>query len=153
MPDLRGHWYLGVYNNDPVNVAYTIRAVLPDTNGLLVSAQKLVVQETLLPAPHGLLVSWNSVVGESYVILYAPSLTPPVAWAQIGAVTATTPLTTFEVFPVPACTSCFKIVQVVNLQPVLAIQLGATNNVPDLLVHRLSRLHRPIRADRVRTVV
>ena len=38
VPDLRGDWYLGVYNNQLTNdVAYTIRAILPE-GGILVSA-------------------------------------------------------------------------------------------------------------------
>ena len=33
VPDLRGHWYLGVYNNGPVNVTYTIRASIAGRGG------------------------------------------------------------------------------------------------------------------------
>ena len=47
LPDLRGNWLLGVYNNEPTNVAYTIRATTPSTNGLLVSALPIII--TLSP--------------------------------------------------------------------------------------------------------
>ena len=39
--DLRGHWYLGVYNNERTNITYTIRAALPDYQGILDSGQPL----------------------------------------------------------------------------------------------------------------
>ena len=129
LPDLRGHWYLGVYNNELFNVAYTIRAVLPDNNGLLVSAQPLRMALTPLNPPHGLLLSWNSVEGEHYFVQYTASIAAPVTWTNIGFVTATTPLTTFEVLPVPSAPAFFRIVQVFSSQPRLNIQLWPTNQV------------------------
>jgi subtilisin-like proprotein convertase family protein len=133
VPDLRGHWYLGVYNNEKVNVAYTLRAALPDTNGLLVSAQKLQMTLTTLSPPHGLLLSWNSVEGEGYFVQYTASNTVPITWTNIGFVTATTPLTTFEVLPVPSNAAYYQIVQAIPPQPsslpTLHIQLWATNQV------------------------
>ena len=47
--DLRGHWYLGVYNNEQTNLTYTIRATLPDYQGLLTSGQPLRLGLTVLP--------------------------------------------------------------------------------------------------------
>jgi subtilisin-like proprotein convertase family protein len=133
VPDLRGHWYLGVYNNEKVNVAYTLRAALPDTNGLLVSAQKLQMTLTTLSPPHGLLLSWNSVEGEGYFVQYTASNTVPITWTNIGFVTATTPLTTFEVLPVPSGAAYYQIVQAIPARPsslpTLHIQLWATNQV------------------------
>jgi len=129
VPDLRGVWYLGVYNNERTNVAYTIRAALPDANGLLVSAQPLRVGLSVLPPPHGLLLSWNSVIGERYIIQFTASIVSPVTWTNLGSVTATTPLTTFEVLPVPPNGGFFRIVQVYSFQPTLTIQLWPTNQV------------------------
>jgi hypothetical protein len=133
LPDLRGHWYLGVYNNELFNVAYSIRAALPNTNGMLISGQPIQFTATPLSPPHGLLISWNSVAGEAYYVQYSPSVTPPVTWTSLGYVVATTPLTTFEVLPVPSGTAFYQIVQVIPTQPtslpILQIQLAATNQV------------------------
>ena len=129
LPDLRGHWYLGVYNNELTNVAYTIRAVLPDTNGLLVSAQPLELALTPLNPPHGLLLSWNSVVGERYFVQYTASIAAPVTWTNIGFVIATTPLTTFEVLPVPNGPPFTGSSRCSSSQPTLHIQLWPTNQV------------------------
>jgi hypothetical protein len=129
VPDLRGHWYLGVYNNETNNVAYTLRAVLPDADGLLLSAQPLKMSITTLNPPHGLLISWNSVVGEPYIVQYTASIAAPVTWANLGFVVATTPLTTFEVLPVPNAPAYYRIVQAVSSQPTLHIQLWPPNQV------------------------
>ncbi len=100
LPDLRGQWYLGVYNHETANVAYTIRAVVA-TNGLLVAAKPIVLQASLLSAPEpGILLKWDSVEGERYLIDFSPSLVPTV-WTLIGDVRATTPCTTF-LAPIPA---------------------------------------------------
>jgi hypothetical protein len=127
VPDLRGHWYLGVFNNELTNVTYTIRAVLPNSEGLLVSGQPR--QQTLTPLspPHGLLISWNSVVGEHYFVQYSTNLAGP--YSNIGFVVATTPLTTFEVLPVPNGRSFYRILQVFSDRPTLRIQLASGNRV------------------------
>ena len=129
LPDLRGHWYLGVYNNERSNVAYTIRAALPDNFGLLASAQPLRVAVTPLNPPHGLLLSWNSVEGESYFVQYTANIAAPVAWSNLGFVTATTPLTTFEVLPMPSAPAFFRIVQVFAFYPTLYIRVAPPNQV------------------------
>ena len=129
LPDLRGHWYLGVYNNETVRVAYTLRAALPNTNGLLVSAQTLQLVQTPLNPPGGLLLSWNSVAGESYLVNSATSLVGPVNWTTLGSVVATTPWTTFAVPVVPGGSAYYQIVQVASLQPQLTIQLWPTNRI------------------------
>ena len=72
---------------------------------------------TPLNPPHGLLLSWNSVEGERYFVQYTASLAAPVTWTNIGFVTATTPLTTFEVLPVPTAPAFFRIVQVFSSRP------------------------------------
>jgi subtilisin-like proprotein convertase family protein len=131
VPDLRGHWYLGVYNNEQTNVTYTIRAVLPDDRGFLTSAQPFTMSLTSLNPPHGVLLSWNSVEGESYFVQYTSGLTVPVSWTNIGFVVATTPLTTFEVLPMPVPSELtnYQIIQVSSSQPTLNIQLYSTNQV------------------------
>jgi hypothetical protein len=122
--DLRGHWYLGVWDNEDVPVGYTIRAVTTDRHGLLVSGQPLRVALTPQAPPHGSLLSWNSVVGERYLVQYTPTLAP-VAWTNIGFVTATTTLTTFEV---PA-SGFYRVVQVFSFYPRLFIELWPGNLV------------------------
>jgi hypothetical protein len=129
IPDLRGHWYLGVYNNETNNVAYTLRAVLPSPDGLLLSAQPLRLSISALNPPHGLLLSWNSVEGEPYFVQYTASVAAPVTWTNLGVVVATTPLTTFEVLPVPNAPAYYRVVQVVSARPTLHIQLWPTNQV------------------------
>ncbi|MGO8926542.1 MAG: S8 family serine peptidase [Limisphaerales bacterium] len=129
LPDLRGQWYLGVYNNELSNVAYTVRAVLPNSDGLLISGQPLNMVSTPLTPPQGLLLSWNSVEGERYFVQYTASNTVPTTWTNIGFVIATTPLTTFEVLPVPSDAASYQIVQVLSFQPTLYIELWPTNQV------------------------
>jgi hypothetical protein len=131
VPDLRGHWYLGVYNNEQANVAYTIRGVLPDTNGLLLSGQPLLlVSITLLAPPHGLQLSWNSVVGERYLVESTPSLVAPAIWTNLASIVATAPLTTFEVLPVPTGAAFYRVVQGFPSEPLmLSIQPWTGNQV------------------------
>ena len=126
--DLRGHWYLGVYNYEDANVTYTIRAMLPNDDGLLSSALPLRLSVTSLAFPRGLVLSWNSVVGERYIVQYTPSIAAPVIWTNVGAVTATTTLTTFEVLPIKTG-GFYRVVQIFDFQPRLKIQLSTTNQV------------------------
>jgi hypothetical protein len=127
--DLRGEWYLGVYNNDPVNVAYTIRAVLPGDNSLLSSAQPLRLALKPGGAPDGPLLSWNSVIGERYIVQYTASIAAPVTWTNLASIIATTPLTTFAVLPAPTPPAYFRVIQVSNFLPALAIKLLSGNQV------------------------
>ena len=127
--DLLGHWYLGVYNHEQFNVTYSIRAVLPDLDGLLVSARKIHTALTPLSPPHGLLLSWNSVEGEHYIVQYTSSLSLVTTWTNIGYVTATTPLTTFEILPVPTGKAFYRVVQVYSPEPRLTIQFWPGNQV------------------------
>jgi hypothetical protein len=66
-------------------------------------------------------------------VQYTASNTVPITWTNIGFVTATTPLTTFEVLPVPSNAAYYQIVQAIPPQPsslpTLHIQLWATNQV------------------------
>ena len=127
VPDLRGLWYLGVYNNQTNNVAYTIRATLPDSDRLLTSATPPhVVSLAYMAPPHGLLISWNSVVGERYFVQYSADFA---TWVNVGSVVATTPLTTFELLPVPPSGGGYRILQVYSFQPILHIEQVPTNSV------------------------
>jgi len=129
VPDLRGQWYLGVYNNELTNVAYTVRAMLPDSDGLLVSGLPIQLTLTPLNPPRGLLLSWNSVEGERYFVQYTANIVAPITWTNIGFVVASTPLTTFEVLPVPSNPAFYQIVEVITAQPTLNIELWPTNQV------------------------
>jgi Concanavalin A-like lectin/glucanases superfamily len=130
VPDLRGRWYLGIYNNEITNVAYTIRAITPQ-GGMLQSWLAPVLTSVSMPPPHGVLLQWNSVMGEFYEVDYTPTLTPPV-WQMIanGIIRATTPLTTLEV-PPPG-NGAYRVVQVppnILPSPLLHIQLWTNNMV------------------------
>ena len=131
MPDLRGHWYLGLFNNDKSNVSYTIRAVLPDANGLLVSGQPFLVSITPPAPPHGLVLSWSSVVGERYFVQSTRSLAAPAIWTNLASIVATNPLTTFEVLPAPTGTSFYRVLQgsPTPEPPRLSIQFSTNNQV------------------------
>ncbi len=126
-PDLRGNWFLGVYNNENFNVTYTIRAVTP-TNGLLLSALPLNMTLTPLAPPHGTLVQWNGVVGEIYQIRFSTTLFPPV-WNLLGTVVATTTCPTFEL--PPGFSGFVQVLQVppATMQPVLKIRIVPGNLV------------------------
>jgi hypothetical protein len=119
-PDLRGNWYLGVYNNEATNVAYRIRATITDTNGMLISGMPL--SFTLSPLLLGGLLQWNSVVGETYEIQLATTTFPP-DWTAIARVVATTTCSTF-LFP-PGSSGFIRVIQVPpaeGLVPRLKIQ-------------------------------
>jgi subtilisin-like proprotein convertase family protein len=121
LPDLRGNWFLGVYNNESTNVAYTIRAVT-STNGLLISALPLNMTLTPLTPPRGNLIQWNGVVGEHYYIQTSTTLFPP-AWTIVGTNVATTPCPTFEL---PAGTGGF----------VQVLQFAPPSVLPQLMIQR-----------------
>ncbi len=110
LPDLRGRWFLGVYNNEPTNTAYTIRAVV-ETNSLLVSTQPLSTSGTRL-SPRDVLLQWNSIVGETYNVEFTTDLFPPITWTVVNTVVATTPTTTFLAPVNPAGNGFYRIVQV-----------------------------------------
>jgi hypothetical protein len=107
-PDLRGLWYLGVYSHETTNdLGYTIRAALPNTNGLLISGLPIRLAAPVV-LPQGLLLQWNAVAGERYRIQFTPTLAP-VAWVDIGVVVASTPCATFVVPGAP--TGFFRVTQ------------------------------------------
>src|SRR5262249_15057640 len=83
LADLRGNWYLGMFNNEATYLAYTLLSVVR-TNGILISAQPLVFTKTALLSGQ-VLLQCNSVIGEFYVIKNGGN---PVRYVR-----ATTPLT------------------------------------------------------------
>jgi subtilisin-like proprotein convertase family protein len=92
--NINGFWFLGVPNNDPTNVTYTIRAVI-STNGMLISGIPTNPRLTLLGpgGAGGLSLSWPSVSGESYEVETSSNL---VNWSVVATITnAPAPLTTY----------------------------------------------------------
>jgi len=120
LKDLRGVWYLGVYNRTQTNIGYTVRAVV-STNGYLESGYPMsVTMDRAVGLPGYLVLSWTSVIGERYDILYTSSLRPPINWQAIGSVVATTPMTTYVV-PVPS--TPFGVYRVMHVASAEGIQL------------------------------
>ena len=112
LPDLRGDWYLGVYNNEITNVAYTIRASLPNAANMLISAQPIQTVISSLPAPHGKLITWNGVVGERYTVQFATSLfPPPIVWTTVAIIVASTPCPAVEVPTLNAGFGFYRVLQ------------------------------------------
>ena len=136
--DLRGDWYLGVYNNESTNVEYTIRATV-QTNRMLLSGQPLLMTMSLMPsAPGNALLQWNSVSGEIYVVYYTDSLIPPIRWQPLvlpgglPGLIATTQCSTVEVPILQTGWRFYRIAQVPvlpQLQPRLFIQLWPGNQI------------------------
>ena len=128
VPDLRGYWYLGVYNDELAgDVRYTLRATLP-VNGVLQSALPLVVTNQYY-APGYTLLSWYSVVGNWYTVSRTDNVSVTNA---VASVLATTPLTTWLAPTLPPGTGSYIVVPApapVQSSPSLAIQLWAHNQV------------------------
>jgi hypothetical protein len=132
VPSLLGNWYVGVYNNESANVAYSLHAIV-SSNGLLNSIQEPPTPTiTPLSAGKGVLLSWYSVVGEYYQVQSsAPS---PVDFQPVqgGLLRATTPLTTFLVSGAAGTMDIFRIVHISELNlpgGQLQIQLWTNNQV------------------------
>lgn len=132
VPSLVGNWYVGIYNNEAANVAYSLRAVV-SSNGLLQSIQEPPVPTVAaLPAPRGVLLSWYSVQGEYYQV--QSSVPNPVNWQPVpgGLILATTPLTTFDVQGAGGNLDIYRVVHLspfnLPLEP-LRIQLWTNNQV------------------------
>jgi len=125
VPDLRGDWYLGVYNNEPTNpVSYTVRATLPG-GGPLLSALPVVVTNQLYQT-NWMLLSWNAVVGDWYVVSLDKGL-GPIPYTNI---LATTPLATALV-PVQT-NGTYTVVPSVTpavLRPPLSIAIASGNRL------------------------
>ncbi len=83
---LTGAWFLGVPNNDPTNVTYTIRAVL-STNGMLIPYYTNTIVGITFPgfgSTNGPTLTWASVSGETYWVEEATNLNPTVVWTTIS---------------------------------------------------------------------
>ncbi len=97
---INANWFLGVPNNDPTNVTYTIRAIVA-TNGILLSGIPIDLGEMLPPpgSTNGPTLTWQSVSGENYEIQYSTDL---INWITITNVSGGFPTTTFtDPAPVP----------------------------------------------------
>jgi len=132
VPSLMGNWFIGIYNNEAANVAYTLRASI-SSNGILNSFKEPPVPTVLaLPAGQGVLLSWYSIEGEYYQV---QSSTPsPINWQPVpgGLIHATTPLTTFIVTGAGGSLDIYRIVHLnPNNLPMapLQIQLWTNNQV------------------------
>jgi subtilisin-like proprotein convertase family protein len=112
-PDLRGTWYLGVYNNETNRLSYTLRASTNDLTRMLKSGQPLNVS-ILSIRGLGPLIGWNAIEGENYQVQFANTLLQPIPWKKLVTVEATTPFATYQV-PVPARGLGFY--RVVQVQP------------------------------------
>ncbi len=96
--DLRGKWYVGVYNNELVDVGYTVRVTTPDGSGLLNTALPLLLNMTSAAGPHGITLQWNSIPGEVYIVEFSQTVFPPV-WSTLPIaqpIVATTPVSAIE---------------------------------------------------------
>ena len=83
---LVGDWYLGVPNNDPVTVTYTVLAFLT-TNGVATANSPFSVFAAPLLASGntGLTLTWPTVVGLQYQVLISNDL---VHWTVVKTFTA-----------------------------------------------------------------
>ncbi len=84
--NIGGDWYLGVVNNDPFDLTYTVTAHLP-TNGLLISATPLALPNTR-PAQqyltnHAFGLDVPTLSGEKYQIQYKTNLSVT-NWITLG---------------------------------------------------------------------
>jgi subtilisin-like proprotein convertase family protein len=110
-------WFLGVPNPTTSNVAYTIRAVVA-TNGILQSGIPIYLTETPPPpgSTNGPTLTWPSVLGETYEVIYTNNLFVPSSnWNVLTTISnAPAPITTFTVpIPIPSFPFMFyRIVQV-----------------------------------------
>ena len=98
LADLRGKWYVGVYNNESTNVGYTVEASVTDASGRLNTALPLMITIVHAAGPHGVILEWNSIPGEVYIIEHAPNGFPPI-WEPLATaqpIVATTTLTAVE---------------------------------------------------------
>lgn len=96
LPDLRGDWYLGVYNNELTNVTYSIRAHL-QRNGMLTSVFPITLRVTPTVPPGAIVLQWNAVEGEIYVIERTERIRPA-NWKPVTEpIVATTPTPAIEI--------------------------------------------------------
>ncbi len=110
--NINGQWFLGVPNNDPTTVTYTIRAVV-STNGLLISA--IPIQLGLVPEPLngsvGPTLTWPAVEGETYEVQQSTDL---IHWITIATLVASGPTLTFT-DPVPVSDVGFRFYRIIQV--------------------------------------
>ena len=101
--NITGIWYLGVPNNELTNVAYTIRAVVVATNGLLsISDVPITVGVTLNDSggTNTVSLTWTSVEGETYDVLTNANLTTT-NWGILATITNAPPYNATFTDPTP----------------------------------------------------
>jgi hypothetical protein len=79
--------------------------------------------------PHGLLLQWNSVIGEGYEVEHSTDL---VTWTPISFIRATTPLTTYEITPLLPGSHFYRVIHAsafVGPGPTLLIQFAPPNQL------------------------
>jgi hypothetical protein len=110
--NINAQWFLGVPNNELTNVSYTIRAVV-STNGLLISALPLNLGIT--PATPGSgtgpILTWTSVMGETYQVQASTDL---ITWTVLATISGSGETTIF-IDPTPitgVAQQFYRIVQV-----------------------------------------
>jgi hypothetical protein len=99
------------------------------TNGLLNSAQPFITSLVPMAPPHGLLLQWNSVIGEGYEVEHSTDL---VTWTPISFIRATTPLTTYEITPLLPGSHFYRVIHAsafVGPGPTLLIQFAPPNQL------------------------
>jgi subtilisin-like proprotein convertase family protein len=133
MPSLQGNWYVGLYNNEDKNVAYTLRAVTSSGGNALLSIQEPPAPSYIaIPGGQGVLVSWYSIPGEYYQV--QSSRADFINWVTVpgGLVRATTAETTLLISAPSGTLTIYRIVHVSqnNLgQTSLLIRLWINNQV------------------------
>ncbi|HVR36392.1 MAG TPA: hypothetical protein VMS21_11140, partial [Methylomirabilota bacterium] len=110
LPDLNGEWYLAVPNLEATDVNFTIRAVVANATGILISGQPLDIRvRPATPPVTGFELTWSTVDGERYRIDVSDDLA---TWTTLGFVDAMGTTATFS-DPTPAQPLRFyRIVQV-----------------------------------------
>jgi subtilisin-like proprotein convertase family protein len=131
VPSLVGDWYIGVYNNESRNVAYSLRGVTSQ-GGLLLSIQEPPVPTLSTLANGSVLLSWYTIVGEYYQV--QSSLPRPLDWQPVpgGLIRATTPETTLIVPGSAGSLIIYRIIHLSSLnlpQAPLKIQLWTNNQI------------------------
>ena len=126
VPDLRGSWYLGVYNHEATNnLSYTIRATVAN-GGPLLSALPIVVDNQVFQT-NWMLLSWNAVAGDWYSVNLNGTPLGTIPWTNV---LATTPLATALVpFPTNGFYTVAPEVTPAILRPPLYIAVAPGNQL------------------------
>ena len=107
LSDLNGDWYLAVENLSTNDLSFTILATLSTNN---IGTNVIVINPQLVISNNTVCLSWNSVVGQSYLVEAKTNLADP-TWTVISpAITATDTTTTYCV-PISGSQMFFRVVE------------------------------------------